>query len=320
MSNVRNGVVASNVRNGVVVRDVLAGEWIKFATLRSTWWTLAMVAALPVGVALLVAVTGSLAPEDTVLAGALGNAVVGLVPAGILGALIVAGEYSGGTIRLTLAAVPVRWPVVLAKAMLAGALVFPVALAAYALGFALAAALLPDHRPGAPVPALLGVALVYVFVAVLGVALGTAIRSPAGAVTAVTAVLLAPAFLAPLLTRLAPGRRGSPGAADEPGGGSRVSGSADNRLSGTTAQRDGVASSDSWPGHQSCGGTCARTSSTCSPHPAHVVLPQTWQGTGRHMVAPPRRVVPRHVVPDRAVRPGREGTRPTTRPREILEV
>src|SRR5690606_18089376 len=69
-----------------------------------------------------------------------------------------------------------------------------------------------------------------------------AIRSPAGAVTAVTAVLLAPAFLAPLLTRLAPGRRGSPGAADEPGGGSRVSGSAETdsaerRLSGTVSPR-----------------------------------------------------------------------------------
>lgn len=184
------------------MKGILAGEWIKFASLRSGWWTLAMLAALPVGVAVLVAATGSLAPEDTVLSGALGNAVVGLVPAGILGALMVASEYSGGTIRLTLAAVPLRWPVVVAKAVLAAALVLPVALASHAVGLALAVAALPAHRPGEPVPALLGVALVYAFVAVLGVALGAAIRSPAGAVTAVTGILLAPAFLAPLLTRV----------------------------------------------------------------------------------------------------------------------
>jgi hypothetical protein len=181
--------------------NILRGEWIKFRTIRSTWWTLASVAVLPLGVAGLVALTDSLAPDDTVLAGALGNAVVGLVPAGILGALLAAGEHGVGTIRLTLAAVPRRWPVAAAKAALAGAVVFAVALAANSVGFGMAAALLPEHQPGTAMPALLGVALVYSAAAVLGVALGTALRNPAGAVTAVTAVLLAPALLGPLLGR-----------------------------------------------------------------------------------------------------------------------
>jgi hypothetical protein len=182
------------------VKNTFVGEWIKFRTIRSTWWTLAAVAVLPVGVAVLVALTNSLAPDDTVLAGALGNAVVGLVPAGILGALLAAGEH-GGTIRLTIAAVPRRWPVPAAKAALAGAVVLAVALVANGVAFALAATLLPDHTPGAPVPALIGVALVYAAAAMLGVALGVALPSPAGAVTAVTAVLLAPALLGPLLGR-----------------------------------------------------------------------------------------------------------------------
>ena len=181
--------------------DIVVSEWIKFQTIRSTWWTVAAVAALPVGVAALVALTASLAPDDTVLSGALGNAVVGLVPAGILGALLAAGEHSGGTLRLTLAAVPLRWPVAVAKAILAGAVAFVVALAANGVGFAVATTLLPDHAPGAAMPALLGVALVYAAVAVLGVALGIALRNPAGAVTAVSGILLAPALLGPLLGR-----------------------------------------------------------------------------------------------------------------------
>jgi ABC-2 type transport system permease protein len=184
------------------VKNTLIGEWIKFRTIRSTKWTVVALAALPVGVAVLVALTKSLAPDDTVLAGALGNAVVGLVPAGILGALLAAGEHGVGTIRLTLAAVPLRWPVPAAKAMLAAGLAFVVSLLANGVGFVVAAALLPDHRPGSSLPALVGVAFVYAAVAVLGVALGTALRNPAGAVIALTGILLAPALLGPLLGRV----------------------------------------------------------------------------------------------------------------------
>jgi ABC-2 type transport system permease protein len=182
--------------------SIILSEWTKFATLRSSWWTLASVAALPVAVAVLVAATGSLAPTDTVLAGAIGNTVVGMVPAGIVGVLLAVGEQSGGTARLTIAAVPRRWPVLVAKALVAGGLVAAVALAVHALAFAVAARMLADHEPGAAMPALLAVAFVYASVAVTGVAIGTSVRSPAGAVTAVAGLLLLPALLGPLLGRL----------------------------------------------------------------------------------------------------------------------
>lgn len=182
--------------------NIMVSEWTKFRTIRSTWWTVVTLAALPVGVAVLVALTGSLAPDDTVLAGALGNAVVGLVPAGILGALLASGEHGGGTIRLTIAAIPRRWPVLAAKAALAASGAFVVALVANGVGLAVAAALLPDHQRGTAPAALIGIALIYAAVAVLGVALGSALRSPAGSVTAVTGLLLAPALLGPLLGRV----------------------------------------------------------------------------------------------------------------------
>ncbi len=181
--------------------NILLSEWTKFRTLRSNWWVLGTVGLLPVAVAVLVAVTGSLAPSDTVLAGAIGNTVVALVPAAILGVALAAGEHSSGTVGPTIVAVPRRWPVLGAKAVVAGSTVLVVALAGNLLAFAVAASLLPDHEAGAASP-LVAVAFVYAGTAVLGVAAGTALRSSAGAVTAVTGVLLLPALLGPVLGRL----------------------------------------------------------------------------------------------------------------------
>jgi len=181
--------------------NIIISEWTKFRTLRSSWWTLGTVALLPVAVAVLVAVTGSLASNDTVLAGAIGNTVVALVPAAILGVLLAAGEHTGATMGPTIVAVPRRWPVLAAKAVVAGGSVLAVALAGNLVAFVVAASLLPDHETGEAAP-LVAVAIVYAGTAVLGVAVGTALRSSAGAVTAVTGVLLLPALLGPIVGRL----------------------------------------------------------------------------------------------------------------------
>jgi ABC-2 type transport system permease protein len=181
------------------MRNAIISEWTKFRTVRSTLWTLSAVAGLPVVVAVLVAVTRSLMPGDTVLAGAIGNSVIGQVAAAILGVLVAAGEYGNCTIRATMAANPRRVNVLLAKAVLTGTAIFVVSLIASALALLAAAALLDTHPLGAPVPALLGVSLIYAAVSVLGLALGFVVRHPAGAVTAATGFLLLPVLLAPLL-------------------------------------------------------------------------------------------------------------------------
>ncbi len=80
-------------------------------------------------------------------------------------------------------------------------LTFVAGLVANAVGFGVAVALLPDHRPGSGLPALFGVALVYAGVAVLGVALGSALRTAAGAITAISGVLLLPVMLGPVIER-----------------------------------------------------------------------------------------------------------------------
>jgi ABC-2 type transport system permease protein len=177
----------------------LASEWTKFRTVRSTAWTVVAVAALPVAVAVLVGATESLLPDDTVLAGTIGNAVVGLMPAAILGVLVAAGEYGTATIRATLAATPHRTAVLVAKAGLVAAASFVVALGANALALSLARAMLPGHPLGSPVPALAGLALLHAAVSVLGVALGFTLRHTAGGITAAIGALLLPVLLAPLL-------------------------------------------------------------------------------------------------------------------------
>ena len=65
-----------------MLRWVVASEVTKVRTLRSTRWTLAGMAAVLVGTALLVALTGSLHPGETAVAAALGNSAIGLVVAG----------------------------------------------------------------------------------------------------------------------------------------------------------------------------------------------------------------------------------------------
>ncbi|MBB5113415.1 ABC transporter permease subunit [Micromonospora echinospora] len=169
--------------------------------MRSTMGTLAAVAVATVGIAVLVAATASLQPDDTILGGSLGNLVPGQIAAGALGVLVVCGEYGSGTIRATFAACPRRLTVLAAKALVVAALVFVVAFTAALCAYQAATVMLSGqgYLPGKPMPALVGLALSYAAVAVLGVALGTVLRHSAAAVAAVIGFLLLPTLIGPLL-------------------------------------------------------------------------------------------------------------------------
>ncbi|GAA1641364.1 ABC transporter permease [Actinoplanes couchii] len=183
------------------LRRAVAAEWVKVYSVRSAVATLAMVPLLTVGIAVLVIVTGSLPPGETILAAGLGNAVPAQLVAGAFGAMLVAGEYGSGTIRPTLAAVPRRYLVLTAKALVAFLTVAVVALVA-AGGAYLSGVLMADtarNPVGGVLPALPGFAVALGTVAMLGVAVGGLVRHPGAAVTAVTAILLGPLLIGPLL-------------------------------------------------------------------------------------------------------------------------
>ncbi|MFF9684387.1 hypothetical protein ACF1E6_33030 [Streptomyces bacillaris] len=65
--------------------QALSYEWIKFRSVRSTVWTTAATAVLPVLGAVFVAATGSLQPDDTVLGGSLTLSVVAQMLAAVVG-------------------------------------------------------------------------------------------------------------------------------------------------------------------------------------------------------------------------------------------
>ncbi|MDT0307983.1 ABC transporter permease subunit [Streptomyces sp. DSM 44917] len=180
-------------------RRALAFEWVKFRSTRSTVSTTAVMAALPVPGAAFVAGTESLQPEDTVLGGSLTIAIPAMMLAAVLGALVICGEYASGTIRTTFAAVPRRGTVLAAKAALVSGLLFALALPAATGAYLLGDAMLgPSYAQGDPMPALLGVAGAFAVAGLLGLAVGTLVRHPAGAVTAVLGLLLLPSMLGPL--------------------------------------------------------------------------------------------------------------------------
>lgn len=195
---------------------LLRGEWIKARSLRSTWYVLggSLVGMVLLGL-LFTSTADTGGPSGTgggppgvdfaqPLTLALAGYNLAQLAMGVLGVLLVTGEYTSGTIRSTFAAVPRRWPVVAAKAAVLGALVLVVAavgsLAAHAVGSAVV-----DGMPGlgedGVLRVVLGTALYLTAITLLGSALGWLLRSTAGAV----ATLFGLVFLLPVLGGLLPG-------------------------------------------------------------------------------------------------------------------
>jgi ABC-2 type transport system permease protein len=162
-------------------------EWIKLRSLRSTWWTLAVTAAGTVGIAAAVGRNSRDASVDLVN-NVLAGVVPGLLLVGALGVLTMTGEYSSGTIRATLAAVPRRPLALLAKAVVFGALTLVVGEAASFTAFFAGSATL-GHGIAAPTlgrPGVLRAVVLtgaaYCLVGLLGLGLGAIVRHSAAAV------------------------------------------------------------------------------------------------------------------------------------------
>lgn len=182
--------------------EAARAELTKLSTTRSTVAVAAVLGAALPALALIVAATESLQPDDTILgASVLGGAVIAQVLAATLGAVLVTGEYRTGMVLGTLTACPRRLVVLAAKATVAAGVTFAVIVASSAVAHAIGVALLDGDRyaTGEPFPALLGVAAAIASIAALGVGIGTMVRQSAGAVAAVVGVVLLPGLFAPLL-------------------------------------------------------------------------------------------------------------------------
>jgi ABC-2 type transport system permease protein len=194
---------------------VLQSEWTKFRSLRSTIYTLLTAVVLMIGIgALFSAVNANqyhtMSAADKAAFNPISTSLTGIafavVAFGVLGVLMMSGEYSTGMIRASLTVVPRRLPVLWAKlAVFAGA-IFSISLVASFISFFLGQALLSSHHlnvaitaPGA-LRSVIGAALYVTVAGMIGVALGTLFRNTAAGIATFAAVF----FVIPPLTGLLP--------------------------------------------------------------------------------------------------------------------
>ena len=194
---------------------VLVSEFTKFRTVRSTVWTLLVAVVLMIGIsALFSAVTASqyhtfdAADRATFnpVSISLSGMMFAVVAFGVLGVLMISGEYSTGMIRSSLTAVPRRLPVLWGKLAVFAGVIFSISLVASLISFFLGQALLNGHHLGVSIAApgavrsIIGAALYVTVSGMIGVALGALFRNTAAGIATFAGVF----FVIPPLTGLLP--------------------------------------------------------------------------------------------------------------------
>jgi ABC-2 type transport system permease protein len=202
MSETQTATALHDAPRRVAFRDALWFEWTKFTTLRSNLgFTAALGLALPL-LAVVVAGTESLQPDDTILgASVLGGAIIAQILAAALGATSVTGEIRTGMMRTTLIACPRHLSVLAAKATVVAGVIGVVLVLATLAAFGIGTAMLDGdtYATGEPFPAILGIAAAIASMGVLGVAIGSLVRHSAGAIMVGVAVVMLPTIIAPML-------------------------------------------------------------------------------------------------------------------------
>ena len=195
----------------VTVPRVLRSEWIKFWSLRSSRWTVAVTVLVMAAVSWLAvfftareAVDPDTKPKDVAILTALlhdpgivltGTELAKLVVA-VLGVLIMTGEHSTGMVRSTLTTVPRRLPALWAKALVLVGVTTMTVVVAEALSWAVS---LPTLRANQATLALgdpetlrilLGGVLYLAGIALLAFGIGALVRVTSGALATVLGLLL----------------------------------------------------------------------------------------------------------------------------------
>jgi len=194
---------------------VLLSEWTKIRSLRSTVFSLLAAVVFIIGLSVLVpsVTVAHWPPRDLREAGAfdpttrsLSGIFLAQLAIGVLGVLLITGEYATGMIRATFAAVPARLPVLWAKALVFAAvtllLMVPTVLGAFLIGQSILKsknlqASLSD--PGV-LRAVIGAALFLTVVGLLGIGLGALLRNTAAGISTLFGLL----FVLPIIARFLP--------------------------------------------------------------------------------------------------------------------
>jgi ABC-2 type transport system permease protein len=194
---------------------IVRSEWIKLRTIRSTVWCFGLIILLTIGFALLGASAGAptghpdaeASRQATVLVGTIGVSFSQLI-IGVLGVLIISGEYSTGMIRATFTAVPGRLSAIFAKLAVLAVTTFVVSIVAIWLAALITAPILSGKGydvqlsdPAVYMP-LLGGSVYLTLIAILSFAIGSILRSSAGGIATALGLLLVLPIIANIAARV----------------------------------------------------------------------------------------------------------------------
>jgi hypothetical protein len=189
---------------------LLAAEWIKFVSLRSTRWGVLFSAVVVIAMNANAAfadyrhwptyptqIRAAFVPDWAVNdAFSAGSAMVLILATGTIGALAIVSDYASGLARTTFAAVPARSSVVLAKAAVLTAVLLGFGVVAAGGSFAASQGILAGRGidvslagPGV-LRGVVGSALLAPVCGLAGLAIGAVIRHTAGSIVAAVALLL----------------------------------------------------------------------------------------------------------------------------------
>lgn len=194
------GTAFGRPQQRVTLPRVMASEWIKFRSLRSSWFTLLGAVGTMVLIGLAIGYNtgsnwGGLAAEDRAPSATLQGYLFAQLLVGVLGVLFVSGEYGTGMIRSTLAAVPRRVPVLVAKSAVFGGIALVSMVATSFATFLGGQAFLASYGHSSSLDSgalqvILGTGVYLALIGLFGSALGWIVRSTAGGISVLVGILL----------------------------------------------------------------------------------------------------------------------------------
>jgi len=173
---------------------VVVSEWTKFRSVRSTVYTLLAAVVFMVGLgALFSAITagqpGGLEPGQSAVSTSLSGTIFAQLAIGVLGVLLISGEYSTGMIRSSLTVVPRRLPMLWGKLAVFTGVVFLTMLIASLAAFFVGQLLFSGQHLDASLSdpgvlrSVVGSALYLTVAGVTALASGALLRNTAAAIT-----------------------------------------------------------------------------------------------------------------------------------------
>jgi ABC-2 type transport system permease protein len=198
---------------------LLVAEWTKIRSVQSTVWSLLAFVVVAVGLSTLIAAVIShdwntpgnhpnharlvTDPTAVIFGAGLG---IGQLAICVLGVIVITSEYSSGTIRASLLAVPNRTSMLAAKALVFALLDFVISAITVFVVFFITTAILRSHvsitlsQPGVT-RAVIGAILYLTVLGLFAMSIGGLIRHTAGAI----AIVIATVIVVPPLVGLIPG-------------------------------------------------------------------------------------------------------------------